>query len=256
MKNTSTVALKFCLAVLLQNSAYGQGTPETQKWETAGFKNVEISDIDLAPFYQGTAQVPAVKGLALKSVVLRGSGWTLSEIKERTQDMTDTLGQCGVKLTSYKVITVDALPGLQRFDGMVRTGAEFLDDPHKKEAKVANMLPDSARPVMFYVQAIAMYSAYANLAEATQEGYKTAPVVDTIWIAKSITYTENKYNPYYSVEAHELGHVLGKLQHLYLPKLPGPMTNLMAADMYKLSPTLNAGQCEKILKSGLLAPLK
>lgn len=256
MKNHPSIVLKLLLTLLLQNSAYAESSPEVQKWEAAGFKNVEILNVDLAPAYQGAAQVPATKGLALVSVMFRGSGWTVPEITARTQDMTDTIGQCGVKLTGLKIITVDTLPGLSRFDGQVRVGTNYLDDPNKKEAKVANVLPTSLRPIMFYVQAIATDSAYANLAEAEPEGYKTAPVVDTIWIAKATTFYEHKYNKHYSVEAHELGHVLGKLQHLYPPKLPGPTTNLMAADLHKLSPVLTPAQCEKIRQSPLLSPFK
>lgn len=226
---------------------------EVQRWLDAGFKNVSISKIDLSLIYQGQMSDSPTHGLSLVSVVFQKSGWLPEDLTFRTQDLADTLIQCGIKLTESKVISVESIPGLERFDGQVRVGPELLDDPFKKEAQIANMLPEKNRPVLFFVKAIANDYAYANLAESEPTGYQTTQVVDTIWISRATTFSEHKYNSHYSVEAHELGHVLGKLPHLYLPKLPGPMTNLMAADLYKVSPTLNTAQCEKMRQSKLLS---
>ena len=236
----------------LTNSFAQTPEAEAQRWEDRGFKNVVVDDIDLEPFYQAQPLVTPSFGLKLVSVIFRTSGWSAPEIIARTKDLTETLSQCGVKLTQSKLITVDPIPGFTKFDGQVRLAPDYFDDPNKKEATVSKMLPGSRRPVIFYVQAINTDTAYANLAEAQAPGNMNLPMLDTIWISKAITYSEHKFNPRYSVEAHELGHVLGKLQHIYPPKLPGAKTNLMAADLYKGSPKLEASQCEKILRSELL----
>ena len=215
----------------------GQIENEEKIWARAGFVKPKIAFIDVNRFYEKTQQV-FTHSFDLTLVMLRGTGWSKKVVLQRLKKLADIYAQCGVRLGQVKFVEAGAPGGLMDFG-----------NPGCGDVEIAQKVPPTFRPVLFYFRSIPKYNAYA-WPESTGDEDVSEALKNTAWFSLSVDMKLNTKirHPKYVSEAHELGHILlDSLAHARVGE-----ANLMAESYEYENDHLTADQCGKIKEHRLV----
>lgn len=210
---------------------------EEKIWARAGFVKSKIALIDVNKFYEKTQQV-FTHSFDLTLVVFRGTGWSKAVVLRRLKKVADIYAQCGVRLSQVKLVEARA-PG----------GVIDFFSPGLGDTGIAQKVPSTFRPVLFYFRSIPKLNAY-SWPEDTEDENVADALKDTAWISLSAAMDLNTKirDPKYVSEAHELGHILlDSLAHAEVGE-----ANLMAESYEYENDHLTADQCRKIKEHRLV----
>ena len=210
---------------------------EREKWLRAGFGNPSIDQLDAT--LPSSDPKKFTHEIKLTMVLLRNSGWDKEQIKQRLTRVADIYSQCGIKVASAKLVTVDAPNGWVDVDYRVE----------KRDLKIATMTPTTDKPILFYVRS----SREGQIAYAwNQSKDQPPPLTNTAWLTSEINTAKYKKwrDPAYNTEAHELGHIFGDCGH----NTDGSK-NFLAGDVALLNDKIQPKQCESMKKHNLVRPL-
>ena len=172
-------------------------------------------------------------------VLLRNSGWSEEQIKLRLNRVAEIYSQCGIKVASAKLVTVDAPNGWIDVDYSIE----------QRDLKIATMTPTTDKPILYYVRSNKEgQTAYAW----NQSKQRPPPLTNTAWMTTELNTAEYKKwrDPVYNEDAHELGHILGNCGH----NTDGSK-NFLAGDVALLNDKIQPKQCESMKKNTLVKPL-
>jgi hypothetical protein len=233
-------------------------------WTRNGFKNVKVESIPTEQFYSPTSKTKFTHGMELTAVLFRDSGWDRSEIEPRFKRVAEIYTQCGVKLSKLVYVEADPFEGRKNVDY-----SESHDD-----LIISKAIPETPRPAIFFVQSLQKPNGLISLAYSWRNGsiYPDTPIEvplrNTAWISndfKTNTRTTEErhkgewtekgapytvYDRSYSVDAHEIGHILTDSGHY-----EGKGKNFLAGDERKANDRINPQQCEAIRRHPLVKPL-
>lgn len=213
---------------------------EEEIWAMAGFVKPKIEFIDVNEFYKEMQQ-EFTHSFDLTLVMFRDTGWNKKIIIQRLKKVASIYARCGVRLGKLKFVEAGS-PG-----GVIDFGSPGVGD-----VEIAQKVPSTFRPVLFYFRAIPKVNAYA-WPENTEEDVSDA-LKNTAWFSLSVTMKLNIAirHPNYVSEAHELGHILlDSLAHA-----GAGITNLMAESYDYENDQLTADQCRKIKEHHLVSQIK
>lgn len=209
-------------------------------WENAGFFKPMIEFIDTNRFYRKSKQIFTHK-FDLTLVIFRESGWEKKVILKRLKKVADIYAQCGIKIGKIKFVTANAPDGMIDFSR-----------PGCRDQKIAQRVPPTPKPILFYFRSIPKLNAYAWVEHSDNEEIPDA-IKNTAWFSLSVAMILNKKirHPNYISEAHELGHILlDSLEHA-----PEGIENLMAENYDHVNDRLTAEQCKRIKSHHLVTPI-
>jgi hypothetical protein len=210
-------------------------------WKNAGFFKPRIEFIDTNRFYGKSKQL-FTHTFDLTLVMFRETGWRKKVILKRLKKVADIYAQCGIKIEKIKYVTANAP------DGMIDFSC-----PGYRDQKIAQRVPPTSKPILFYFRSIPELNAYAWVEHSDNEEIPDA-IKNTAWFSLSVAMILNKKirHPNYVSEAHELGHILlDSLDHA-----PEGVENLMAENYDHVNDQLTVKQCRKIKSHHLVTPLK
>jgi hypothetical protein len=170
--------------------------------------------------------------IPFSAVILKGSGWTREAVQPRLAEVQRIIAQCGVRLDLGPVVEGE-LPG---------GGTELLYDRKAASAPnglgtVTQLLRPRAGPALFYFAHFLDFKQPGTARPAwTDAG--TAQL-DTAWIAFPPDEGQS-----YSVDAHELVHVLADTSHSSLPRV-GPPSEKPKRDDSPQQPRQDGGLMSK-----------
>ena len=212
---------------------------EEKIWAMAGFNKPKIEFIDVNEFYKKMQQ-EFTHSFDLTLVMFRDTGWSKKLIIQRLRKAASIYARCGVRLGQVKFVEAGA-PG-----GVIDFGS-----PGAGDVEIAQKVPSTFRPVLFYFRSIPKFNAYAW--PENSEAEVSDALKNTAWFSLSVTMklNINIRHPNYVSEAHELGHILlDSLAHVGT----GVM-NLMAASYDYENDQLTADQCRKIKEHHLVSQI-
>lgn len=212
---------------------------DTQNWTTAGFKNPDIKRVRMTSISDEPAEI-FTHTLEPTLVIFRNSGWSERKVAVAIERVAEIYKQCGIKIEFAKMITVDPPFGHR---------SAVIDKPYEGlDLKIASQVPTLTPPVMYFVkEALNGYTAWAAPRYFVAPGYaKQYPdlkaMEDSAWITSTIL--KEKYwtpwkDPSYSVEAHELAHVIGNRHHV-----ADDVKNILGGTQGTGNDQITPGQCE------------
>jgi hypothetical protein len=213
---------------------------EKEIWGRAGFVNPKVEIINVDTFYEKKEQV-FTHSFDLTMVMFRGTGWSKKVILQRLKKVADIYAQCGVRFGQVKFVEAGA-PG-----GVIDFGS-----PGSGDREIAQRVPPTSRPILFYFRSIPKFNAYA-WPESSEDEDVSEALKNTAWFSLSVTMRLNIKirHPNYVSEAHELGHILlDSLEHV-----GGGAANLMAGSYDFENDRLTPDQCRKIKEHRLVKPI-
>ncbi len=232
-------------------------------WEQAGFGKPVFQRLDLKGALPASARY--THELRPTFVVFRKAGWTPEKVKAQATCTQRVLSQCGLKMAGVDIWTVDAphaSVSLFRETGLEfgATGEFGFNEPGEHYPgtcyQVAAATPLKARPIVYFIRkfdedpmapdpGVNAWAAPARFNQGKPYVRSNSPLLDTAWMTSLIVgpqYAAER-DPTYCTTAHELGHVLGHLDHLSEGE-----RNLMADTPQKVNGSLTRTQCSAILK--------
>ncbi|MCP4215218.1 MAG: hypothetical protein GY765_11200 [bacterium] len=215
---------------------------ERSLWKKAGFEKPRIVTIDSDGFYDKAAQFGFTHEFDVTLVMLRETGWKKKVLLGRIKRAAVIFARCGVRMGKVKLVIAGAPGGI----------IDFLR-PGRADRHIAQKLPPTPHPVLFFFRSIPQFNAYSWVETTVNEAVPLY-LKNTCWISLSVTMGLNKKIRHqgYVSEAHELGHILlDTLEHT-----PEGVVNLMSGDYRYVNDELTAAQCEKIKKHHMVKRLK
>ncbi len=213
---------------------------EEINWKNAGFLKPRIEYIDINRFYWKSKQIFTHK-FDLTVVMFRETCWKKKVILKRLKKVADIYAQFGIKIGKIKFVTAGAPGGMIDFSR-----------PGYRDQKIAQRVPPTPRPILFYFRSIPKLNAYAWVERIDNEEIPDA-IKNTAWFSLSVAMLLNKKirHPNYISEAHELGHILlDSLEHT-----PEGVENLMSDNYDHVNGQLTEEQCKKIKSHHLVTPI-
>jgi len=187
--------------------------PNSEDWLKSDFQNPK--------FFVIRESKPTSEALYVfdyTSILLRGSGASLPVLEKRLPYTKDAFDTCQVQIQSNWIIVVD--PPEDRVD-FVHDHVDF-DYSNGTKAHLALITPPVEMPALFYIKSFTNTAAVTGTSAAPHWA-GGSPQENFTWV------TEPVLNYFaFSVEAHELGHVLADMGHG--PAFTG---NLMSAGPYR-----------------------
>ena len=205
-------------------------SPTEQSWDQAGFKDPVVSKMSQKNFnHKGSKTTHEID---FTIVMFKQTSWKQEKIRERMSRLSQIFGKCGIRINPPTLVVADS-----------PIGTAVLDRPLGRDTEISQKLPASAvRPVMFYVEA--ELEGRVAYAWHKRTGANTV-IQDTAWITHEVEeWYKELHDPSFSVDAHELGHILCDCYHL-----PSGNKNLMAEHFDDLNDTLTENQCDEFKKS-------
>lgn len=247
-------------------------------WHQAGFRNVTVDAYPVESLYGQVKPTQFTHGMDLTLVLFRGTGWDKSEIQSRYGRVAQIYAQCGVKISRLNYVEADPYQGITVVDNSGR----------RDDLKIAQATPDTPRPVVYMLEHGQNEHRVSQVAYSWRNGstHNYTPdksevplepaLMNTAWITHSykksmVTAAEIKskaheivegvpfgadggpltiVRPEYSVEAHELGHILTNSGHY-----EGKGMNFLYGSERLANDKINASQCEAIRRHPLVKPL-
>lgn len=162
----------------------------------------EVFSVPDAPALQAP---PATHRIPVQFVILRGSRWTWAVVEQRVTKTKEVLAQCGVRLDTTISELVPPGPNATAIYDTKRS-----HEPTGMSTIVSAL--SQPKPTVFYVDGFPDNAAQGGTArpQHTAAG-QVVPEVDTAWIPYFETPPPAHAN--YSVDAHELVHVLADIAH-------------------------------------------
>lgn len=158
------------------------------------------------------AEPAPTHAIPLRVVIFEGSGWTRPEVEGRLARVWDVVDRCGVRLAPVTVVEL-APPSGTPSPVYARDRSGEPDGL----GSVARAAGAGAGPTLFYI---------ADFADRPQPGTSrprhqvgAAPEADTAWITRAVL--SEGHGDAYSVDAHELVHVLADIGHWAPEDPPG-----------------------------------
>lgn len=170
-------------------------------WSAAGFNGATTWDLPVS-------NRDPWRFIDLVAVRAEGSSWSNPEIEERLRLAGEVLAQCRVGLGQVYLVSA-VLPGGR--------GGDIGDETRGRVETVAAALPTAVRPVLFFVDRARPIDPASNSAWSFTSGFMsifpvgTAPraeLTNTAWITDRTREPDYVTERLYSVEAHELTHLL------------------------------------------------
>lgn len=217
---------------------------QTKRWEQAGFKEPRIqswSDSDLYAASISTSNT-FTHGIEITTVVFRSTGWTTQEVKRRFQRMAEVYSQCGIKIQRADVIETDAPNGWIDVDDPYDLGTS------NRTTQIAKKLPTANRPVFLFIRSLG--NGDLATAEPPFRVGENSPRSGAVWMTSGLIPAEKDYPPNFSVEAHELGHILGNCSHDTSGK-----KNFLAGSFSLLDNIIQKDQCDVMKRNSSVRPL-
>jgi len=240
-QNVKTFALVLSLVLsLVPIRAQEAVEKEEMVWENAGFFKPKIEYIDTNRFYRKSKPV-FTHTFDLTLVMFRETGWEKKVILKRLKKLADIYAQCGIKIGKIKFVTAGAPDEMIDFSR-----------PGYRDQKIAQQVPPTPKPILFYFRSIPKLNAYAWVEHSDNEEISDA-IKNTAWFSLSVAMLLNKRirHPNYVSEAHELGHILlDSLEHT-----PEGIENLMSDNYDHVNDQLTEEQCRKIKSHHLVTPI-
>lgn len=243
----SNAVLSLLLAtVALPLGAHGEpiSLTDTNPWKKNRFGNPKIEYLDLSQSYAGAEPSLFTHEMDLTIVLFRKSGWKIDQIQARLELLTKVYSQCGVKISKAKLVQANAPHGWIDMDG-----CHYFEG--NRTFKLAALTPPTEKPVLYYVRSTtdespACAGPLFNVGE-------DSPMLNTAWMTTLLNEdpTQPWNFPQFSDEAHELGHVLLNMSHVF----KGP-PNIMAGDAKIMSLDLTPSQCETMRKNELVRKIE
>ncbi|MCX6583503.1 MAG: hypothetical protein NT166_25290 [Candidatus Aminicenantes bacterium] len=245
MKYKTLILLLSFLFIFAAVEAAGPGEKgkvekEEEIWAGAGFVKPKVEFIDVGRFYEKTRQA-FTHSFDLTLVMFRGTGWSKKVVLQRLKKVADIFAQCGVRFGRVKFVEAGAPGGVIDFAG-----------PGVGDREIAEKVPLTFRPVLFYFRSIPKFNAYA-WPESSEDEEVSDALRNTAWFSLSVAMKLNIKirRPNYVSEAHELGHILlDSLGHA-----GAGVENLMAESYEFENDRLTADQCRKIKEHRLVIPI-
>jgi len=229
----------------ITTSKSSNGFPKDSEWKKAGFGNPKIHSIDTNDYYTAS-KVKFTHQFPLTMVLFRNTGWNLDLLKQRAKRVAEIYSQCGIKLSSVNIVESDPFNGWLDVDGE----ENWRERWESRELKIARATPTPQRPVIYYFRNFLDDDIYC--ASSWYKGFKKGPPQDdTSWF--SACDLDPKYavpDKSFSLEAHELGHLLTNDGHRENGK-----KNFLARDKNFYNDHIDPDQCETMKKSPLVTTL-
>lgn len=204
---------------------------EAEMWENSGFSRPTIEEFEPLP---AANEAEFTHSFDLTVMNLRGSSWTMEQIRPSLIRTAEIYRPCGIKLSKVKILEVDPPHGK-------------IDLSNWDDYKLSNMVPDSVeRPLVFlFKYSLEGATAYAWHKNACSRAKRC----NTIWITSDVN--DPRYlaarDPSYSVWAHELAHILGNQDHI-----PGKEPNILSGHLGLGNDVITEQQCTHFKTSDLL----
>jgi hypothetical protein len=205
---------------------------ETATWEVAGLHSPSFKDIPLRQINQ--KEITHVFDLDI--VVLRGSGWDTETIEQRYLKVAEIFAQCGIGIPQAKVIEVDPP------DNQLDFSKEEISKVGRRSGEAYSLVDSIPSENITAIHIRAFEDRNTSLATLERRYGKHSPYSNKTWIVHNCTSDEYKESrlPGYSPEAHELAHILLKMDY----HNSGLENNIMANDFDKRTPEFTDNQCE------------
>lgn len=195
--------------------------------------NIVTKEISTSKYYSKVEKKKLKHYFSLNLVHLEGTDWSKKQIKQRVKRIVNTYKTCNIGIKPLRIITMEAPFG-------------YIDIGDGERADlISKELENLSKPIIFYIRwdlkSTSPAWAHRNLLN------KGKPKVNTAWMT-FFSSTLEFPDPDYSIEAHEIGHILLDQGHDFSDK-----RNLMSYDGLLNSNILTAEQCEKIKRSPLVS---
>lgn len=199
--------------------------------------------------------------LKLKVINLSQSRWKASEIQKNIAATSKILAQCGVKISSAEIIQEKSFKSELMFDLEGYSSAEDILEPNGA-LSLADKYPAKSgelRVFLFDQFDSSFASITATSMPKTRITQKDQQVaLNSVWLTHEserqlgFSVQDGGYQPDYNIMAHELGHLLLDDSHFS----DALNFNLMHESASMLNSRLSIAQCQKIVKSEMLKPIK
>jgi hypothetical protein len=240
-RNISLYFLLFLSSIYCQFIGASTTSNEEQLWNERGFSKTSIVNVDIKQFYKKSPH-QFTHQFNLTVVIFRHTEWTKKVVLRRLKRVADIYAQCGIKLGTVKLVVTGAPQGMIDFH-----------KPGHRDQKIAQLVPPTPKPILFYFRSIPKLNAYAWIQNTDNDEIPEA-IKNTAWFSLSVTMKLNKkirHSKYIS-EAHELGHIfLNSLEHS-----PKHAMNLMSDSHDHVNDQLTEDQCWRIKSHHLITPIK
>lgn len=199
--------------------------------------------------------------LKLKLINLSQSLWTNAEIQKNVRRTSEILAQCGVKLSvaeisQEKSFNPELMFDLEGYssetDTLEPNGALSLANKYPAQSGVVRVfLFDQFDSSFGSITATSMPKT--RITQKDQQG-----ALNSVWLTHEserqlgFSVQEGGYQPDYNIMAHELGHLLLDDSHF----TDALNFNLMHESASLLNSRLTLAQCQRIVKSELVKPIK
>lgn len=233
---------------------------ETQTWIDAGFTNPDIKTVRFTSITEVSREQSIFSRqtftheLKPTLILFRNSGWSERQVGGAIERAAEIYKQCAIKIEFAKLITVDPPFGMR---------SAIIDKPYQGlDLKIANTIPAKVAPapIFYFVkQALNGYTAWAAPRYYVKPGYlkdskDLTAMEHSSWITSTIL--KPAYRPVwkdksYSVEAHELAHVLGNRNHV-----PDDVKNILGGTQGTGNDQITAEQCEAFRNIDLVKKLE
>jgi|GEM_PF-3318554 len=172
--------------------------PFYEVWLQSGYKNPEFFVV-----HQETLKDESLWSFDYTSILLRGSGATLQKLEERLPYTKDAFDTCKVQIQKNWIVIAD--PPNHRVD-FVHDETDF-DNSDGTKAHLALITPRVVMPGLFYVRSFVNAKGVTGTSAAPFWA-GGSPQENFTWV------TEGALDFFdFSIEAHELGHVLADTGH-------------------------------------------
>lgn len=181
---------------------------EQQLWEKK-FRNVTIEPIDLSD--EKTRDF--ANQIDLDIIVLRGGGWSTTEIKKRYKDLAAVYAECEIGIRHAQIIEADSYVG-------VDVAFDIVEENLRGDmGRLALAAPENIHGRIRAYHIRSFSNGNVGFAGSPHQKHllgEESPVLNTIWITAVVnteSYKKKKAKGYLT-EAHELGHVLTQAGHI------------------------------------------
>lgn len=231
----------------LKKKYYIQNSIEEEKkhWLKAGFSNIDIEDYDNQLLYKKFNKEQFTHEFDLTVVIFKNSGWSVAKVIPR------------IKLAA-RILSKNCFICINRIHMVqLRAPVQYLDTNVDIDFKICKTIPHVPRPVIFYIRSDQRHrTAYTIVGPQIKDERK-----GTAWITRVVTKKSFKKARHasYSVEAHELVHILTDYLNDEIHKeghIKGSELNLMSENPLRRSELLKGYQCEKMKKNKWVRPLR
>ncbi len=213
--------------------------------------NIEIEKISSKKYYSKKDKKKLKHYFPLSLVHFRDTSWSKKKIMKRVKGIVNTYKKCSIGVAPIQMITMNAPFGYINLGSnsvsYIHFGTNASKDSSNDNSKanlIMKELEALVKPIVFYIQfdldSKAPAWAHRKLFNKNQ------PKVDTAWM----TYFSSRLefpDQDYSIEAHELGHLLLNRGHDFSEE-----RNLMSYEGLLNSNILTQEQCDKIKQSHLV----